>query len=923
MSSSQSSPTHPTSSTQLTMERRVLETIAHVTRQTPTPHPLPARPQLDSAINSQSCSLSPDPPFQSGRDQDAKNDAIRSSGNSKSSQSQISRCDSSQSSRKDLPPDILHILQSDFVSGSCHLQDRDQQIQQAVEGLRVETRLNRYRRVRDQLADSQDDDTDDDDVDQLDQDEGSSPMAEDECQDECLDSNDALSDIDGSGDEERTTSKHHDALSKLKMEIEQMIGVPEERPYDYTDYDMAEPAYPVIKSQRETPTSFSSSSLALSLGNSQRLPQYNLNPRKQSSDLSQYEHPTHSSDNEASIDSNKENLLAGAQTMDFTSDSGKSNVGHQAALAKISKQCPSNSQAHSGTSNQQHSHALSRENSTYTDSAMSSNPQRNRENTNCQTESIESQSSSSESSDDLLEEDESPTSIIGPTTLNELPEPPPHTTQVPFTTVPEEDFKLIAPFGTLISVIGNVLVIKGTTGLGYDKVLDEGSLVCRQDGFVIGKIFETFGSVTDPHYSIRLPTHIQSSISSGDATFSPGMMVFYVPNYASFVFTSDLQAQPKGTDASNFYDEELSNPGEVDFSDDEAEAAYLRSRKLARKKATINSQAGTNRHQVHVLNDDPNEMFIKHEPSELNYGDASLDQEACPPTGTEYNLLERPKGGLHPPSSLPWPRSIGPNQQSTPSSVSERKPLSGQRTARRGARGARGRDSRKFKNSRNSNHVEIGTAHSDNTGNGRFRPAQQAENRSWLPIPAGIHINSPMGHSPQTGIQINSPMGDSSPAGVQVNTPMGYIPPIHTNSPMGHSLPGYRALPSIGNQSWLSPMTPNFNFELQAPYQPSYSSGPIQTTPGFNNLAALVSPAHQQTSLHPQLSSYNNIARGPLQPPNRSSEHTSAPTLGQHDLTGALPSDPTQASQPLRTSNLNSMAGLLPPGHYNPRFFGL
>jgi hypothetical protein len=78
--------------------------------------------------------------------------------------------------------------------------------------------------------------------------------------------------------------------------------------------------------------------------------------------------------------------------------------------------------------------------------------------------------------------------LEGPTTANELKEPPPEITEVPFTRVSDEAIDSISPFGSITSLIGHVLVIQGMAGLGYDRVLDEGTVVCQKDGLVIGKV---------------------------------------------------------------------------------------------------------------------------------------------------------------------------------------------------------------------------------------------------------------------------------------------------------------------------------------------------------------------------------------------------------------------------------------------------
>ncbi|KAI9621215.1 hypothetical protein KEM48_007806 [Puccinia striiformis f. sp. tritici PST-130] len=140
-------------------------------------------------------------------------------------------------------------------------------------------------------------------------------------------------------------------------------------------------------------------------------------------------------------------------------------------------------------------------------------------------------------------------STAGPTTANELKEPPPEVIEVPFDRVADEELRLI----------------------------NEGTLVCKKDGLVIGKSSKPLDSVTSPHYSVRLPKHILACADQKNEAgldLSPGLVLYYLPTHSNFVFTAQLRAQPKGTDASNFFDEEANHADEIEFSDDEAEAAY-------------------------------------------------------------------------------------------------------------------------------------------------------------------------------------------------------------------------------------------------------------------------------------------------------------------------------------------------------------
>lgn len=87
------------------------------------------------------------------------------------------------------------------------------------------------------------------------------------------------------------------------------------------------------------------------------------------------------------------------------------------------------------------------------------------------------------------------------------------------------------------------------------------------------QIFETFGSVQQPFYSLRYP-----AASPPDPTiFTVNRALFYAPTLSSFVFTRELRAM-KGSDASNVWDEEV-GAAEIEFSDDEQEQEYRRAQK--------------------------------------------------------------------------------------------------------------------------------------------------------------------------------------------------------------------------------------------------------------------------------------------------------------------------------------------------------
>ncbi|GAC75140.1 uncharacterized conserved protein [Moesziomyces antarcticus T-34] len=111
---------------------------------------------------------------------------------------------------------------------------------------------------------------------------------------------------------------------------------------------------------------------------------------------------------------------------------------------------------------------------------------------------------------------------------------------------------------------------------GEYSVLDTGSLLCFDDGQVLGLVFETFGSIHNPMYSIRFPS---AAAIDRDAV-QTGRSVFYLPGQSTYVLTQLLRSM-KGSDASNMWDEEVADD-EIDYSDDEQEAEAKRRVKAIR-----------------------------------------------------------------------------------------------------------------------------------------------------------------------------------------------------------------------------------------------------------------------------------------------------------------------------------------------------
>ena len=81
-------------------------------------------------------------------------------------------------------------------------------------------------------------------------------------------------------------------------------------------------------------------------------------------------------------------------------------------------------------------------------------------------------------------------------------------------------------------------------------------------------MYETFGPTAQPLYQVKFDSTFPLDLER----VKIGREVFHVPTKSRFVFVSQIKAL-KGSDASNVHDEEPADD-ELEFSDDEAEAAY-------------------------------------------------------------------------------------------------------------------------------------------------------------------------------------------------------------------------------------------------------------------------------------------------------------------------------------------------------------
>ncbi|KAA1468127.1 NAF1-domain-containing protein [Dentipellis sp. KUC8613] len=217
---------------------------------------------------------------------------------------------------------------------------------------------------------------------------------------------------------------------------------------------------------------------------------------------------------------------------------------------------------------------------------------------------------------------------------------------------PDEQLEKV---GEIMSIIDKVAIVKGHASQAQnrasEKALDSETLLVFEDRKVLGHVFETFGPTYQPLYQIKF---------TNDFPLNPdqviiGREVFHVPQRSNFVFLSELK-RIKGSDASNVHDEEPAEY-ELEFSDDEEEAAYKARMKQRRQASREPSIVGSSRHSTPVPSRyttpsrDQNiaadsfygsNPFDAHGPYDMDYGVAAGPSRPAPkpyddPYSDEYN----------------------------------------------------------------------------------------------------------------------------------------------------------------------------------------------------------------------------------------------------------------------------------------------
>ncbi|KDQ63234.1 hypothetical protein JAAARDRAFT_168836 [Jaapia argillacea MUCL 33604] len=173
--------------------------------------------------------------------------------------------------------------------------------------------------------------------------------------------------------------------------------------------------------------------------------------------------------------------------------------------------------------------------------------------------------------------------------------------------------------GTVMSISDDVVIIQGSAAHSaqnaHERALDADTLLVFEDRKVLGYVYETFGPTYQPLYQVKFP----ATYPIDREKVQLSRPVFHVPHRSRFVFTSQLR-HIKGSDASNAHDEE---PGadELEFSDDEQEAAHKRQLKEKRGHSRATSVVSS-RHTTPI----PSQMHDQEMTADSFYGANPYDE---------------------------------------------------------------------------------------------------------------------------------------------------------------------------------------------------------------------------------------------------------------------------------------------------------
>ena len=195
----------------------------------------------------------------------------------------------------------------------------------------------------------------------------------------------------------------------------------------------------------------------------------------------------------------------------------------------------------------------------------------------------------------------------------------------PFEVLNEDKFE---ECGTVKNVIENEILMTGINN-NVLKVLNLDNIIFLSNKTCLGFIDDVIGQIDNPVYAIKIyPELVEQKIME---KISVGDKLFFCSNRANVINAIELKNKSKGCDASNAFDEEVSE-GEKDYSDDEEEVqAKLRRKQNKRKKIEENINKTNNiNNQINVSNNNISQNNIMNTPgssANLNTSKKELNEK--------------------------------------------------------------------------------------------------------------------------------------------------------------------------------------------------------------------------------------------------------------------------------------------------------
>ena len=230
---------------------------------------------------------------------------------------------------------------------------------------------------------------------------------------------------------------------------------------------------------------------------------------------------------------------------------------------------------------------------------------------------------------------------------------------IPFEVTINDNFE---ECGIIKNIIDNEILMTGINN-NVLKVLNLDNIIFLEDKTCLGFIDDVIGKIDDPIYAIKIyPNLIEEKISE---KLNPGDKLYFCSNRAKIINAIELKKKSKGCDASNAFDEEVSE-GEKDYSDDEEEVqAKIRkknNKKNKRKKIEENIINNNINEKLNIGNNNGGNSFINapYSNENLNKAKQELDKKMDIFVNNAMNM------NINPFSS---PFSLSPSTQSNNNNI--------------------------------------------------------------------------------------------------------------------------------------------------------------------------------------------------------------------------------------------------------------